>query len=117
MTQQPTPNYTINALMRISATVNTLQKDIAELITAQAENLDRQNITAHNDSPCTLTVKEAAKILNLSEPIVRQLIAERNLPAFHVGKRVLISGRGLYDWVDRQCAEESDRRRDYGKAC
>lgn len=49
----------------------------------------------------TLSIPEAAKRLGISNPHMRCLARTAGFPAFNVGKRVLISAKGLEEWVDK----------------
>lgn len=52
-----------------------------------------------------LSVPEAAKLLGISDNTMRQLARIEGFPAFHVGKRILISIKGLEAWVEEQAAK------------
>ena len=49
-----------------------------------------------------LSIPEAAKLLGISDNTMRQLARVEGFPAFNVGKRVLISIKGLETWVQDQ---------------
>jgi len=49
-----------------------------------------------------LSVSEAAELLSVSKPTLYQLIKTDGFPAFYIGKRTLVSRRGLEDWVSKQ---------------
>lgn len=49
----------------------------------------------------TITVKDAAKSLNVSERFIAKLIAERRLPSLKLGRRRLIRQDALRDYLQR----------------
>ncbi len=49
----------------------------------------------------TLTVKDAAKSLKVSERFVAKLIADRRLPSLKLGRRRLIREAALRDYLER----------------
>jgi PTS system nitrogen regulatory IIA component len=55
----------------------------------------------------TLTVRDAAQLLNVSEKTVYRWIAERRLPARRVGDQYRLSRAELLDWVAANRAEAS----------
>lgn len=56
----------------------------------------------------TIGVTEAAKMLGLSRPKVYELARSEGFPSFKVGERLLISIKGLQEWVDRMASPEAD---------
>lgn len=56
-------------------------------------------------SKLLLSVDEAAKLLGLSPPTVRNLAYTADFPATKIGTRTMISAKGLAEWVDRQTAK------------
>ena len=48
----------------------------------------------------TLSIAEAAKILGVSTPTMYQLVKTGDFPTVHIGKRILVSAKGLSIWVD-----------------
>lgn len=54
------------------------------------------------DQKLTLSIPEAAKRLGISDTSMRQLARTAGFPAFQVGKRVLVSAKGLEAWVEEQ---------------
>ncbi|MGI9075382.1 MAG: helix-turn-helix domain-containing protein [Bryobacteraceae bacterium] len=51
--------------------------------------------------PLAFTVAEAAKLLNLSETTVREMIREREIAVVRRGARVLITKPDMLDWLNR----------------
>lgn len=49
-----------------------------------------------------LTPCEVAELLGVSRPTVYQLCQRKEFPAFHVGRKVLISADGLRQWIQDQ---------------
>lgn len=50
----------------------------------------------------TISVREAAKIVGVSATKMYELARSDGFPAFTVGKRILVSAKGLHQWVDEQ---------------
>lgn len=50
----------------------------------------------------TYSVAEAAQVLGVSESRMRQLVRTEGFPTVHVGRRLLVSIKGLERWVDEQ---------------
>ena len=50
----------------------------------------------------TYSIPEAAKHLGISDTTMRQLARTEGFPSFYVGKRLLVSIKGLADWVEKQ---------------
>lgn len=54
----------------------------------------------------SLSVKETAQVLSLSERTVRKLLERPDFPALKVGYRTLVSRSGLEAWIARQAEHE-----------
>lgn len=63
--------------------------------------------TEANLKPVTLTVPQAAELLNLCTKTVYALTHRRDFPAFRVGTRTLISYEGLKAWAAAQTGLEA----------
>ena len=50
----------------------------------------------------TLSVPEAAEILGLSRARMYELVKSEGFPSISVGKRILVSAKGLDRWVEEQ---------------
>ena len=50
----------------------------------------------------TYSVPEAAKVLGVSESRMRQLVRMEGFPTVHIGRRSLVSIKGLERWVEEQ---------------
>ncbi|XEC97007.1 helix-turn-helix domain-containing protein [Paenibacillus tarimensis] len=56
-----------------------------------------------------LTVQEAAEFLNVSEWTVYDMVRKKELPAFHIRRRIGIRREDLNKWIDSQVSpEETD---------
>lgn len=55
-----------------------------------------------------LHVYEAAELIGVSIPTMYNLINIEGFPAFKVGKRTLISYKGLAEWVERQAEKGAE---------
>lgn len=53
-------------------------------------------------SKLTLSVPEAAKIVGVSSAKMYQLVRTEGFPTVHIGKRILVSARGLERWIEEQ---------------
>ena len=56
----------------------------------------------HQQNPEILTVKQAAKLLQLSEDIVYPLTHRRDFPAVRIGRTIRIPRDLLMSWVNAQ---------------
>ena len=52
----------------------------------------------------TISVREAAKTLGISATKMYELARSDGFPAFAIGNRILVSAKGLADWVEKQTA-------------
>lgn len=53
-------------------------------------------------SKLTLSIPEAAKILGVSASKMYQIAKIKGFPTVQVGKRILVSAKGLERWVEDQ---------------
>ena len=53
----------------------------------------------------TYSVAEAAEVLGISESRMRQLVRSDGFPTVHIGRRSLVSIKGLERWVEEQAAK------------
>ena len=51
----------------------------------------------------TMTVKEMAAELHISGPTAYELTEQPDFPSFRIGQRIIVSRKGLQEWIDRQC--------------
>ena len=56
-----------------------------------------------NQQKLTLTVDELTKELHISRPTAYELVNTEGFPSFKIGNRILISRKGLEEWIERQC--------------
>ena len=49
-----------------------------------------------------LSVPEAAKLLGISAPLAYALAKSEGFPTIVVGKRLLVSAKGLERWIEKQ---------------
>lgn len=57
----------------------------------------------------TLSIPEAAKILGISDSKMYELVRTEGFPTIIVGKRKLVSRKGLERWVDAQTEKAMGR--------
>ena len=50
----------------------------------------------------TLTVPEAAKVVGISPSKMYQLVKVEGFPTIIIGGRILVSRKGLEDWLEEQ---------------
>lgn len=95
------PVYTHAQMLEIVATVveSLMHPGEPEALPVNLENGILQQSELPDAGRQTLTVSEAAVILGVSRPTVYKMVSEGSLPAFHMGKRVLIDRNILNDWV------------------
>lgn len=55
-----------------------------------------------NSQALTLTVKQAAELLQLSEDLVYNLVHRQDFPSFRIGRKILIDRQRLETWVSQQ---------------
>lgn len=56
----------------------------------------------------TLSIPEAAKVLGVSAPTMYQLVKEKGFPIVVIGKRKLVSAKGLSIWLDEHTGAEEE---------
>ena len=56
-----------------------------------------------NRKKLALSIPEAAELLSISDTAMRQLARTKGFPAFKMGTRLLVSAKGLEEWVEKQC--------------
>ena len=50
-----------------------------------------------------MSVEQMSEELAIGRNVAYQLIRQPDFPSFMIGRRVLISRKGLQDWIDEQC--------------
>ena len=55
-----------------------------------------------------MSVEDMAEELAIGRSIAYQLIQQPDFPSFMIGRRVLVSRKGLQEWIDRQCSEKPE---------
>ena len=50
----------------------------------------------------TLTVPEAAKVVGISQTKMYQLVKVEGFPTIMIGTRILVSAKGLEEWLEAQ---------------
>ncbi|MBO4938505.1 MAG: helix-turn-helix domain-containing protein [Oscillospiraceae bacterium] len=53
----------------------------------------------------TLSVPEAAEIIGISKSKMYELVRSKGFPTIQVGKRLLVSAKGLERWIEEQAAK------------
>lgn len=56
-----------------------------------------------NRKKLALSIPEAAELLSISDTMMRQLARTEGFPSFKMGTRLLISAKGLEEWIEQQC--------------
>lgn len=49
-----------------------------------------------------ITVAEAAEIIGCSSYTLRDMVRQKKIPAYRVGKRILFTKNGISDWINKQ---------------
>lgn len=55
-----------------------------------------------NHSPLTYNAEELAEVLGISRAKAYQLMRTDGFPTIHIGRRLLVSVKGLERWVEAQ---------------
>ena len=50
-----------------------------------------------------MTVQDMAEELTVGRSVAYELVQQQGFPSFMIGRRVLVSRKGLQEWIDRQC--------------
>lgn len=66
--------------------------------TAPHENKSKQELT--------LSVPDAAKRLGVPVSTMYEIVKTKGFPTIHIGTRILVSAKGLEEWVDKKAREE-----------
>ena len=53
-------------------------------------------------------VEDMADELTIGRSIAYDLVQQPGFPSFMIGRRVLVSRKGLQEWIDRQCLERPE---------
>lgn len=77
---------------------NIVREEIKNALQDLKAQLPANNIQGH---PPVLTVKEAAKIMNIGLTRMYELTYEPNFPAIRDGKKVRIITSRFFEWLDR----------------
>lgn len=56
--------------------------------------------------PLTLSVPEAADRLGVPVSTMYEIVKTKGFPTIHIGTRILVSAKGLEEWVDKKAREE-----------
>ncbi len=55
-----------------------------------------------------MSVENMAEELAIGRNVAYQLVQQPGFPAFTIGRRVLVSRKGLQEWIDEQCKNGSE---------
>ena len=55
-----------------------------------------------------MSVEDMAEELTIGRNVAYELVQQPGFPSFQIGRRVLVSRKGLQDWIDTQCKKGSD---------
>ena len=61
----------------------------------------------HKANGMAMSVEQMADELAIGRNVAYQLIRQPGFPSFMIGRRVLISRKGLQNWIDEQCKRGS----------
>ena len=55
-----------------------------------------------------MSVEEMAEELAVGRNVAYELVQQPGFPSFMIGRRILVSRKGLQDWIDEQCKKGPD---------
>ena len=55
-----------------------------------------------------MSVEDMAEELTIGRNVAYELVQQPGFPSFQIGRRVLVSRKGLQDWIDAQCKKGHD---------
>ena len=55
-----------------------------------------------------MSVEAMADELAIGRNVAYQLVQQPDFPSFMIGRRVLVSRKGLQEWIDSQCKKDSN---------
>ena len=61
----------------------------------------------HKANGMAMSVEQMADELAIGRNVAYQIIRQPGFPSFMIGRRVLISRKGLQSWIDEQCKRGS----------
>lgn len=56
-----------------------------------------------NRKKLALSIPEAAELMSISDTAMRQLARTKGFPSFKMGTRLLVSAKGMEEWIEKQC--------------
>ena len=86
----------------------TLDDIIMQTVEAIVNKLEvrRSDTEYAEEGAMTMTVDELAETLGIAKMKAYELTNTPGFPSFKIGRRILISRRGLQDWIKTQCDEQ-----------
>ena len=54
-----------------------------------------------------MSVEDMAEELAIGRNVAYELVQQPGFPSFQIGRRVLVSRKGLQEWIDEQCKKGS----------
>ena len=55
-----------------------------------------------------MTVEDMAEELTIGRNVAYELVQKPDFPSFTIGRRILVSRKGLQEWIDAQCKKGPD---------
>ena len=55
-----------------------------------------------------MSVEDMAEELSIGRNVAYELVQKPDFPSFTIGRRVLVSRKGLQEWIDAQCKKGPD---------
>lgn len=68
----------------------------------QQSNTNPADSCERKEPAMTLTVENLINELNISRKTAYDLVKREDFPSFNIGNRILISRKGLQEWIDLQ---------------
>ena len=80
--------------------MQTVETIVDKIVAARSED------QYTDQGPMTMTVDELAETLGVAKMKAYELTNTPGFPSFKVGKRILVSRKGLQEWIKTQCNEQ-----------
>ena len=95
-----------------------MRRKVAPPVTKPLTGMNRSHLSLQNseaeekmpkrkDNGMAMSVEQMADELAIGRNVAYQLIRQPGFPSFMIGRRVLISRKGLQSWIDKQCKRGS----------
>lgn len=69
---------------------------------------DPSPVKPRKEPGMAMSVEDMADQLAIGRNVAYQLVQQPDFPSFMIGRRVLVSKKGLQEWIDEQCKKGSE---------